>query len=62
MAHLIILQEATLRNYMEAFRGKLNAAQWKYFVTVLMGLVHCEGSKTLSGMLRKVAVAVTISG
>ena len=62
MAHLIILQEATFRNYLEAFRGKLNAAQWKYFVTVLMGLVHCEGSKTLSGMLRKVAVAVTISG
>jgi hypothetical protein len=45
-----------------AFRGKLNATQWKYFVTVLMGLVHCEGSKTLSGMLQKVAVAVTISG
>ena len=62
MAHLIILQEATLRNYLEAFRGKLNASQWKYFVTVLMGLVHCEGSKTLSGMLRKVAVVVTISG
>lgn len=62
MAHLIILQEATFRNYLEAFRGKMNASQWKYFVTVLMGLLHCEGSKTLSGMLRKVAVMVTVSG
>jgi len=45
MTHLIILQEATFRNYLEAFHGKMNASQWKYFVTVLMGLLHCEGSK-----------------
>lgn len=62
MAQLIILQEATLRNYLEAFRRKFSAPQWKYFVTVLMGLLHCDGSKTLSGMLRQVAVWVTISG
>ena len=34
--HLIILQEATLRNYLEAFRCKPNASQWKYFITVLI--------------------------
>ena len=62
MAQLIINQDATLRNYLEAFGSKFSAPQWKYFVTVLMGLLHCEGSKTLSGLLRQVAVVVTVSG
>ncbi len=62
MAHLIINQEATLRNYLEAFQPKFRAKQWMYFVTVLMGLLHCDGSKTLSGMLRQVAVMVSVSG
>jgi hypothetical protein len=62
MAQLIIIQDATLRNYLEAFRGQFSAPQWKYFVTVLMGLLHCKGSKTLSGILHEVAVLVTMSG
>ena len=62
MAHLIIIQDATFRNYMEAFRSKFSAPQWKYFVTILMGLLHQDGSKTLSGLLREVAVVVTMSG
>lgn len=62
MALLIILQDAALRNYLEAFHGKFSAPQWKYFVTVLMGLLYCNGNKTLSGMLREVAVMVTMSG
>lgn len=62
MAQLIINQDATLRNYLEAFHPMFSAPQWKYFVTVLMGLLHCDGSKTLSGMLRQVAVVVTMSG
>jgi len=62
MAQLIINQDATLRNYLEAFRSQLSAPQWKYFETILMGLLHCDGSKTLSGILRQVAVVVTMSG
>jgi len=62
MAQLIINQDATLCNYLAAFRSKFSAPQWKYFETILMGLLHCEGSKTLSGMLRQVAVVVTMSG
>jgi len=62
MAHLIILQDATLRNYLKAFHEKFSAPQWKYFVTVLIGLLHCNGNKTLSGMLREVAIVVTVSG
>ena len=62
MAHLIIIQDATLRNYLEAFRSQFTVPQWKYFETVLMGLLHCDGSKTLSGMLREVSVWVTLGG
>ncbi len=62
MAQLIINQDATLRNYLEAFQPKFSAPQWKYFMTVLMGLLHCDSSKTLSGILRQVAVVVTMSG
>ena len=62
MAQLVILQDALLRNYLEAFRGQFSAPQWKYFVTVWMRLLHCNGSKTLSGILREVAVWVTMSG
>lgn len=62
MAQLIILQDPTLCNYLEAFRSKFSAPQWKYFVTVLMGLLHCDSSKTLSGILRQVAVVVTMGG
>ena len=62
MAQLIITQDATLCNYLEAFHPKFSAPQWKYFVTVLMGLLHCDGNKTLSGLLRQVAVVVTMSG
>lgn len=62
MDQSIILQDAVLRNYLETFHGHFSAPQWKYFVTVLMGMLHCDGTKTLSGMLREVAIAVTISG
>ena len=60
MAQPIIIQEATLRNYLQAFRGIFSAPQWKYFVTVLMGMIHCQASRTISGMLRGVAVCVTV--
>src|SRR5512134_1824700 len=60
MAHPIIIQEGSLRNYLGAFRDVLRPAQWMYFETVLMGLIHCQASRTLSGMLRSVAVLVTV--
>jgi DDE superfamily endonuclease len=60
MAHPIIIQEGSLRNYLRAFRDVLHPAQWRYFETVLMGLIHCQASRTLSGLLRTVAVLVTV--
>ena len=60
MAHPIIIQEGSLRNYLSAFQDVLRPAQWTYFETVLMGLIHCQASRTLSGLLRTVAVLVTV--
>jgi len=60
MAHPIIIQESSLRNYLSAFQDVLRPAQWTYFETVLMGLIHCQASRTLSGLLRTVAVLVTV--
>ncbi len=60
MAHPIIIQEGSLRNYLRTFQDVLRPAQWRYFETVLMGLIHCQASRTLSGLLRTVAVLVTV--
>jgi hypothetical protein len=60
MAQPIIIQEGSLRNYLGAYRDVIRPAQWTYFETVLMGLIHCQASRTLSGLLRTVAVLVTV--
>ena len=60
MAQPIIIQEGSLRNYLNTFQDVLRPAQWTYFETVLMGLIHCQASRTLSGLLRTVAVLVTV--
>lgn len=62
MAQPIIIQDATIRNYLAGFRDAFSAPQWKYFVTVLMGMIHCQASRTLSGMLRVVATGMTVGG
>jgi hypothetical protein len=62
VAQPIIIQDSTLRNYLKAFQPVFGIPQWKYFVTVLMGLIHCQASRTLSGLLREVSVLVTVSG
>ncbi len=31
-------------------------------MTVLMGFIHCQASRTLSGLLREIAVLVTVGG
>lgn len=62
MAHPIVIQECTLRKYLSTFQEAIRPSQWRYFETVLMGLIHCEASRTLSGMLRAVSVMVTVWG
>ena len=60
MAHPIIIQDSSLRNYLGNFREVVRPAQWMYFETVLLGLIHCQASRTLTGMLRAVAAMVAV--
>jgi hypothetical protein len=60
MAQPIIIQEGIFCKYLTALQGAMRPSQWKYFVTVQMGLVHCQASRTLSGLLRSVATWVTV--
>jgi len=58
----IICLSDTLRQFLEVFGGCFSRRQWKYFVTVLLGLVECEGRSTLKGFLRCVGEKVSLSG
>jgi hypothetical protein len=62
MAHLVLLQTTSLRQYMQMACDVFSLPQWKYFVTVLVGLLRCDETRTLSGILRQVAVERTLSG
>ncbi|HEY9153333.1 MAG TPA: transposase [Anaerolineales bacterium] len=58
----IVCLSEELCQYLESFRSCFSKRQWKYFVTVLLGLVECEERKTLSGLLRLVAERISLSG
>ena len=51
-----------LSQYLETFRACFSKRQWKYFVTVLLGLIECEERKTMTGMLRVVGEQISLSG
>lgn len=58
----IICLSSTLRQFLESFRPCFSRRQWRYFVTVLLGLVECEGRSTLTGFLRCVGEEISLSG
>lgn len=58
----IVCLSEQLHQYLELFRPCFSRRQWKYFVTVLLGLVECEERKTMTGMLRMVGEEVSLSG
>jgi hypothetical protein len=62
MPQPIHIQDAYLAQYLLLFGNVFSLPQWKYFVTVLLGLLHCDERRTLSALLRHVAVGVTIFG
>jgi hypothetical protein len=62
MPQPIRLCDARLAQYLRLFSRKFSLPQWKYFVTVLLGLVHCDERHTLSALLRHVAADVTTFG
>jgi hypothetical protein len=58
----ILCLSEVLRQYLEGFRPCFSKRQWKYFATILLGLVECEERKTMTGMKRCVAEGVSLSG
>ena len=58
----IVCLSEQLRQYMESFRPCFSKRQWKYFVTVLLGLIECEERKTMTGLLRVVGEHTSLSG
>ena len=58
----IVCLSEQLSQYLEAFRDCFSKRQWKYFVTVLLGLIECEERKTLTGILRVVGEWISLSG
>jgi len=58
----IICLSTALRQFAEAFRPCFSKRQWKYFVTVLLGLVECEQRRTLCGLLASVGEKVSLCG
>jgi len=58
----IVCLSDELRQFMTAFRTCFSKRQWKYFVTVLLGLIECEERKTMTGLLRVVGERVSLSG
>jgi hypothetical protein len=58
----IICLDARLRQFCETFGKYLSKPQYKYLVTVLLALMLCQETHTLSGLLRPVADGQSISG
>ena len=58
----IVCLDQNLRHYLVRFRGCFSQPQYKYFVIILLGLMLCQSSRTMSGILRQVSNDVTLSG
>jgi SRSO17 transposase len=58
----IICADPSLWQFASVFRGSFSKPQFKYFVTVLLALLLCQGPKTLSGLLDCVVSPATLSG
>ncbi|HEY1351544.1 MAG TPA: hypothetical protein VGF67_18145 [Ktedonobacteraceae bacterium] len=54
--------DAEVRQCAEPCRAVLSKPQEESFVTVLVGLLECEGRRTLSGMMSNVAQPPSLSG
>ena len=58
----IVCLSLHLCQFLDAFRPCFSKRQWKYFVTVLLGLIECEERKTMTGLLRVVGERISLSG
>jgi hypothetical protein len=58
----IICLDEQLQQFAERFRQEFSKPQYQYFVTVLLGLMLCEGARTLRGLLRQIADGPSLAG
>ncbi len=58
----IICLDKNVRQFVERFREMFSKPQYQYFVTVLLGLMLCEGARTLSGLLQQIAESPSLAG
>ena len=58
----IICIDDQLRQFADRFRQELSKPQYQYFVTVRLRLMLCEGTRTLRGLLRQIAVGPSLAG
>jgi DDE superfamily endonuclease len=58
----IICLDEHLRHFSERFHQLFSKPQYQYFVTVLLGLMLCEGTRTLSGLVRQIAEGPSLAG
>jgi hypothetical protein len=54
--------DGRLRHFTATFRACFSTPQHRYFEIVLLALLLCQEAKTLSGLLRQVAVQATLCG
>src|SRR5260221_11229876 len=62
MPQPIICLDEEVCHFAERFRSVFSKPQYQYFVTVLLGLLECEGKRTLSGIVSKIAQPPSLSG
>jgi hypothetical protein len=58
----IICLDENVCHFAERFRQLLSKPQYQYFVIVLLGLMECEGGRTLSGLLRQIGAGPSLAG
>jgi hypothetical protein len=58
----IVCLSEQLCQFLETFRPCFSKRQWKYFVTILLGLIECEERKAMTGLLRVVGERISLSG
>ena len=62
MPQPIICLDEEVCHFAERFRSVFSKPQYQYFVTVLLGLLECDGKRTLSGILSQVGQPPSLSG
>lgn len=58
----IVCLSTALCQFAQLFRPCFSQRQWKYFVIVLLGLLECDGQRTLRGLLTGVGEKVSLCG